>query len=130
MSTEIGRRAANVIGSIGVVACLALQALQSFIVAPLAGAEGSYFLAVLGLFVFVASVATLSFLHRRRLAALGAILYATFFTWLWWHFVCKGSFIQSDFVWLELPALLFAVAICIRSMADWPERSRVDSVPH
>src|ERR1039458_633374 len=103
MSTEIGRRAANVIGSIGVVACLALQALQSFIVAPLAGAEGSYFLAVLGLFVFVASVATLSFLHRRRLAALGAILYATFFTWLWRHFVCKAASSSLTLYGLSFP---------------------------
>jgi hypothetical protein len=129
MNTGI-ERAANVIGSIGVVACLALQALQSLVFAPLAGARGSYFLVVLGLFVFVASVATLSFLSWRRLAALGSILYAAFFTWLWWHFICKGSFIKSDFVWLELPALLFAVAICIRAMANGPERSNLDTLPH
>ena len=130
MNTELGRKAANVIGSIGVVACLALQASQTFVFAPLAGGGGSYFLAVLGLFVFGASVATLSFLHRRKLAVLGAILYASFFTWLWWHYICRGNFIRSDFVWFELPALLFAVAICIRSIADWPERTSVDAVPH
>jgi hypothetical protein len=129
MNTEMGRRAANLIGSIGAVACLALQALQTFILAPLAGAGGVYFLAVLGLFVFAASVATLSFLRRWKFAALGALLYASFFTWLWWHYVCRGRFIQSDLVWLELPALLFAVAICIRSMANWPVRSNVGAVP-
>jgi hypothetical protein len=113
-------RAANVIGSVGVLACLAIQTLQSFVFAPLAGATGSYFLVVLGLFVFVASIAMLSFLSWRRLAALGSILYATFFTWLWWRFICKGSFVTYDFVWFELPALLFAAAICIRAMANWP----------
>jgi hypothetical protein len=61
MNTGI-ERAANVIGSIGILACLVLQALQSFVFAPLAGATGSNFLAVLGLFVFVATMATLSFL--------------------------------------------------------------------
>ena|ERR1035437_2152790 len=130
MNTEIGRKAAHVIGSIGVVGCLALQTLQSFIFAPLAGAGTFYFLAILGLFVFAVSVAILSFLHRRKSAVSGAILYATFLSWLWWHFICKGSFIQSDFEWLELPALLFAVAICMRSLADWPDRSRSDTVIH
>jgi hypothetical protein len=109
MKAGIGRSAANLIASIGVVACLALQGLQSFIFAPLAGAAGSYLVTLLALFLFVAGVAALSFLNRARSAALGAILYATFFTWLWWHFICKGSFNQSDFVWIELPALIFAV---------------------
>jgi hypothetical protein len=68
----------------------------------------------------VASVATLSFLCWRRSPALGAILYAAFFSWLWWHFICKGSFIKSDVVWLELPALLFVLAICIRAMVTGP----------
>jgi hypothetical protein len=129
MNTGIGR-AANVVGSIGVLACLAFQATQSFVFAPLAGARGSYFLVVLGLFAFVASVAALSFLRWWRLAALGSILYAAFFTWLWWHFICKGRFIRSDFVWLELPALLFAVAICIRAMANWLGRPSLDTLPH
>jgi|SRR5271170_2626069 len=120
----------NVVGSIGALACLVLQALQSFVFAPLAGARGPYFLVVLGLFVVVASVATLSFLRWRRLAALGSILYAAFFTWLWWHFICKGRFRKSDFEWLELPALLFAVAICVRAMANWPGRPSLDTLPH
>jgi hypothetical protein len=123
MKAGIGRSAANLIASIGVVACLALQGLQSFIFAPLAGAAGSYLVTLLALFLFVAGVAALSFLNRARSAALGAILYATFFTWLWWHFICKGSFNQSDFVWIELPALIFAVCICIRSAGGWPKRS-------
>jgi hypothetical protein len=118
MNGGIGRKVSSLIGSIGVIACLALQAFQTFIIAPLAGSQGLYSLTVFGLFVFVASVATLSFLHRQRLAALGAILYAALFTWLWWHFICRGSFIQSDFVWLELPALIFTAAICIRSGAS------------
>jgi hypothetical protein len=127
MNTGI-QRAAYVIGSIVVLACLALQALQNFVFAPLAGAMGYHFLVVLGLFVFVVSMATLSFLSWRRLAACGSILYAAFFTWLWWRFICKGRFVKSDFLWLELPALLFAVAICIRAMAKWPERSRSETL--
>jgi hypothetical protein len=127
MKAAIGCSAANLIATIGVVACLALQGLQSFIFAPLAGAAGSYFVALLGLFLFVASVAALSFLNKARSAALGAILYATFFTWLWWHFIRKGRFNQSDFVWIDLPALIFAVCICIRSAGSWPERSSRDT---
>jgi hypothetical protein len=124
MKAGIGCSAANLIATIGVVACFALQGSQSFIFAPLAGAKGSYFLALLGLFLFVASVAALSFLNKARSAALGAILYATFFTWLWWHFIRKGKFNQSDFAWIELPALIFPVCICIRSGGSWRERSR------
>jgi hypothetical protein len=115
--------APKLVATVGVVACLALQCLQSFVFAPLAGAEGSYFLALLGLFLFVVSVAALSFLNKARSAALGAVLYAAFFTWLWWHFIRKGRFIQSDFAWFELPALLFAVCICVRSAGSWPERA-------
>ena len=127
MNTEI-ERVANVIGSIGILACLALQALQSFVFAPLAAATGSYFLAVLGLFVFAATMATLSFLSWRRLAAVGSILYAAFFTWLWWRFICKRTFVKSDFLWFELPALLFAVAICTRAIANEPGRSRSETL--
>jgi hypothetical protein len=127
MNTGI-ERAANVIGSIGILACLVLQALQSFVFAPLAGATGSNFLAVLGLFVFVATMATLSFLSWRRLAAVGSILNAAFFTWLWWRFICKSTFVKSDFLWFELPALLFAVAICIRAIANEPEGSRSETL--
>jgi hypothetical protein len=118
------RSAANLVATVGVVACLVLQALQSFVFAPLAGAEGSYLLTLLGLFLFATSVAALSFLKKASSAALGAVLYATFFTWLWWHFIRKGRFIQADFAWIELPALLFAVCICIRSAGCWPRRTR------
>ena len=115
MTADNGWNATTLIASVGAIACLALQGLQTLVFAPLAGAEGFYFLAVIGLFVCVAGIATLSFLKMSRLAASTAILYAAFFTWLWWHFICKGKFIQSDFVWIELPALIFATCICIRS---------------
>jgi hypothetical protein len=114
----------SLVASVGLIACLALQGVQAFIFAPLAGAEGSYLLAVLGLFLFVACLAVLSFLNMNRSAALGAIAYALFFTWLWWRFICKGVFIQSDFNWLELPALSLAACICARSAASAPKPAR------
>jgi hypothetical protein len=117
MSAENGRSRTTLFASVGIIACLGLQGLQTFFFAPLAGAEGSYFLAVVGLFVCVTSISTLSFLNMPRSASASAILYAAFFTGLWWHFVCKGKFIQSDFVWIELPSLIFATGICIRSAA-------------
>jgi hypothetical protein len=55
------RSAANLIATVGVVACLVLQALQSFVFAALAGAEGSYLLTLLGLLLFATSVVALSF---------------------------------------------------------------------
>ncbi len=102
MNTGI-ERAANVIGSIGILACLALQALQSFVFAPLSGEMGSYFHAVLGLFVFMPTLATLSFLSWRRLAAVGSILYAGSFTWLWWRFMCKRTFVSLISYGLSFP---------------------------
>jgi hypothetical protein len=124
MTARTRRSAANLVATVGVILCVALQCLQSFVFAPLAGAEGSYLLALLGLFLFVVSVAALSFGNKTRSAALGATLYAAFFTWLWWHFIRKGRFILSDFAWFELPSLLFAVCIYIRSAGSWLERAR------
>jgi hypothetical protein len=113
-----GWNATTLIASVGIVVCLALQGVQTFLFAPLAGAEGAYLLTVIFLFVCVATVAVLSFLKMSRLAASMAILYAALLTWLWWHFIYKGKFILSDFVWIELPALIFATCVCIRSAAS------------
>ena len=128
MTADNGWNATTLIASIGVIFCLALQGLQTFVFAPLAGAEGSYFLAIILLFVCVASIAVLSFLKMSRLAASTAILYAAFFTWLWWHFIYKGKFILSDFVWIELPALIFASCVCIRSAASPTAASSLSSI--
>jgi hypothetical protein len=117
MAADIGRNATRVVASVGVIGCLILQGVQTFVFAPLAGAEGSLFLTVMFLFMCFATIAVLSFLKMSRLAASTAILYAAFFTWLWWHFVYKGKFILSDFMWIELPALIFATCVCIRSAA-------------
>ena len=103
-----------------VIACLTLQALQTFVFAPLAGAQGPYLLVMLSIFLLGASIAVLSFFDVRRLAALGALLYASLFSWVWWHFICKGTFVQSDFKWLELPALLLAACVGIRSIPSSP----------
>ena len=88
------RSAANLVATVGVVACLVLQALQSFVLAPLAGAECSYLLTLLGLFLFATSVAALSFL-KSKFSRVGAVLYATFFTWLWWDFIRKRQICPS-----------------------------------
>ena len=69
MTVDNGWDATTLMVSVGVIACLALQGLQTFVFAPLAGAEDSYFLVVIFLFVCVASIAVLSFLKMSRLAA-------------------------------------------------------------
>jgi hypothetical protein len=115
------------IASVGITVCLILQGLQAFIFAPLAGAQGLYLFVVLGLFSLVVTISALSFLNFGRAAALSAIFYAVLFTLLWWHFICKGSFILSDFNWLELPALAFAACVCIRSVATSQRRLAPDA---
>ena len=102
------------------IACLTLQALQTFVFAPLAGAQGHDLVAMFGIFLFGASLTVLSFYRVRRSAAVGALFYSVLFSWLWWHFVCRGTFVLSDFEWLELPALLLAACVAIRSLSSSP----------
>jgi hypothetical protein len=52
-----GWNATTLIASVGIVVCLALQGVQTFLFAPLAGAESAYLLTVIFLFVCVATVA-------------------------------------------------------------------------
>lgn len=101
--------------SAGVLCCVALAALQTFVFAPFAVQLWTFdYLKILALFGIEVGIAILS-LRELKGAALAAVFYAAFVSWLWWHVICGGHFIHSDFMWFELPVLIFTACIALRS---------------
>jgi hypothetical protein len=96
------------------ICCVALSALQTllalFSVQPWSG----QYLLIFGLFLCEAIIGTFSVM-RKRGTAVAAGLYGALMTWLWWHFICAGHFIRQDFMWIELPALIFTACVLLRS---------------
>jgi hypothetical protein len=96
------------------ICCVALSALQTllalFSVQPWSG----QYLLIFGFFLCEAIIGTFSVM-RKRGAAAAAGLYGALMTWLWWHFICAGHFIREDFMWIELPALIFTACVLLRS---------------
>ena len=100
--------------SVGVLCCVAVAALQTFIFAPFAVQPWTVdYLTILGLFGIEVGIAVFS-LREVKGAALAAVCYSALISWLWWH-TCGGHFIRSDFMWFELPVLIFTACIALRS---------------
>ncbi len=101
--------------SIVILCCVSLAALQTFVFAPFAVQPWTVdYLKILALFAAEVVIAVLSLLELRG-AALAAFVYAALVSWMWWHFICRGHFIQSDFMWFELPVLVLTACIALRS---------------
>ena len=115
------KRTASSVASAGLGICLTLQGVQTFVFAPLAGANVPFLLAAIALLSFGVTLSVLSFSNRQFAAVAGAVLYVLSFTLLWWHFVCRGTFSRPDFNWFELPALMIGLCLCVRAAVASPK---------
>lgn len=105
------------------------RAITTLVFLPFAGSLGSptgiYFLLLV---LLAAGTTALSFTRRKGMAASLASLLCLVAISYWWFFICRASIpIWSDFYWLVVPEVCFALAGLCKWMISRPQSVPVGS---
>jgi hypothetical protein len=119
------RSAIKIVASVVLVLYLTYRVFTTFLIMPLVVEPQSlgefYFVAI---FVFALVIAALSFRASSSVVVSLAGLFASIAFLYWWVIVCRRAApIWSDFCWLVVPEVCFAVAVVGRSLVSREPRS-------